>query len=256
MAWDPLGTDEYSGDLPMDAFGCALDDIATAWSQATGELPSTADLVRAFRAALDRAPTTAVTGRDQLDQLLAPRKPRSRKQRPPRLRAKVGDLLRIPYGDGRAVYGRVLAEGSRQPGVPETPLVAVLDREVVAGDDLADVPGSPWLLVPVNSGDHEWGAAGWEVLGNLPLRGPELLLPCFEVSRGIERATGRLRLQLFDYHGTPIDETPAHRRRVIPGGSSAGPAWIANAVMLVRRGQPIGERDSVDGRLVALAEAW
>lgn len=240
MAWDPIGQseDDYSGDAPMDAFGIAVSEIAALWSERLGRLPSTAELARCLRESLARAPAGAVLNPASADALLKrwleaklPDKPKKR-----RVKAKTGDLLRIPYASGgaRAVYGRVLfAPDKDSPrGAGLGVCVVVLDRDVQPGDVLEQVPGSPWLLGPLHPSDRKIRDGTWEVLCNLPLRGRELLLPCFSYTE-MDPASRQWVRRLRDYFGNPVEDTPENRARVI-SPSVGGDNAVVQAIRALR----------------------
>lgn len=213
MAWDPLDKDEYSGDLPMDAFGGAWSQIGEIWQSRVGRLPTVEQAARAMREALSASRAMAGIDPARIDEALerfinTPRAPKTRRRKRP----VAGDLLRIPYGGGgsRAVYGRVLYAQPpvSEPGAREhLPCCAVLDRDVLASDDLATVPDSPWMLGPLRVGWELTSEKIWEVIGNVPLRGAEQDLPYFMVGRGG-------RWIIVDYFDEEVPETPESKARV------------------------------------------
>lgn len=207
MAWDPLGNDEVSGDTPMDIFAWALDEAAARCERDAGRLPDVRELAAAFQDALIAAGYDEVEVREKLARFFVPSIPRERPDAPPR---RAGQVLRIPYaGDGaRAVYGRILFVPEGDTKSSDGICVVVLDRDVEPGDDLAELPDARWLVGPIGTDDMLIRSGVWEVIGELPLRGRELLLPIYE------HYTPRGPL-LVDYLGAPLEDTPENRSRLM-----------------------------------------
>lgn len=238
MAWDPLDDNEFTGDLPMDAFGGAWAEISKLWQERVGRLPTVSRAADAMRAALVASRAMAGVEPARIDAALerfitTPRAPKVPRRKHP----VEGDLLRIPYGGAgsRAVYGRMLYVQSplRAPNEREyLPCCAVLDRDVLADDDIASVPDAPWLLGPLRVGWEVTNERIWEVIANVPLRAGEQELPYFLVGRNGRWVT-------VDYFDKEVAETPETKSRIrqstgFDTSSSIGASEIVQAVRALR----------------------
>jgi hypothetical protein len=234
MAWDPLDDGLYSGDAPMDAFGAAMQSVADAFEKHAGRLPTVAEVVAAFEVALRNAPAGTLIGADTLDAELAPWRAAKRRKDPKRPRkARVGDILAIPYAPDRAVYARVIHVPDRAR--PETMglgiCVVVLDRDVAPGDDLETVPDAPWLLAPTHPNDRLVREGEWQIVGNVAPRGREQLLPLFRTTVGNPR--DGFRQIAMDYFGGEYALTETNLTRIV-SPSVGGDYLVAEAVRAKR----------------------
>ncbi len=120
-------------------------------------------------------------------------------------RAEPGDLLKIPYGDGHAIWGRVVYNDARGVKKKRGLYLAVLDRDVAPGDDLNDVVRAPVLLGPLHCGTELVADRTWEIAGNVAPTEAEQQLPYFED-----------RLGVVDYFFERVSDTAANRARMVP----------------------------------------
>jgi hypothetical protein len=143
---------------------------------------------------------------------------------------KTGDVLAIPYAGDRAVYGWALFVPKK--GVPSPGLgvcMAVLDRDVRAGDDLEDVVRSRILLGPLHPNDAEIREGLWRIVGNV--QGDfDALLPRFEVTK--RKGTAWVSV-ILDYAQNEVPDTPENRMR-LREQSVGGARWVMSAARALR----------------------
>jgi len=239
MAWDPLpgSEDEYSGDLPMDAFGSGLRAASDAFQQAAGRCPYASELAEAMARAIAATPDIGAGERAKADALLARwlAMPRSGGGKRPRTAA--GDIVRIPYAtDGtRHIYARVLyvpsrgKQARRGPGLGSCWVVHDLDAPARGEIDPAIVRSAPLLMGPFHIGNDEVSAGRWRVVGRvepddteLPTFGSLLLL-----------GGGATRDVVKDYFGTELLDTPENQARMA-SHSVGPPGGIVTVIRMLR----------------------
>lgn len=250
MAWDPIGDGHYSGDTPMDVFGSTLDEVAEAFQKHAGRLPTVAEIVAAFETALRDAPPGTLLATETIEVALA-RWKRARPRKDPKRprKARIGDILRIPYTEDRAVYARVIhaPDKTRPERLGLGICVVVLDRDVAPGDDLETVPDAEWLLAPTHPNDRLVREGVWEIVGNVPLRGRERLLPLIRTRVGNPR--DGFRDILMDCFGDEVAMTDANLTRVVP--PRVGGDEMLAAVVRAKRGLAAWSPSYDDLRLTA-----
>jgi hypothetical protein len=239
MAWDPIGTsattgvEEYSGDAPWDAFGGALKRIAGEAEARFGRLPKVAELAAGLRDALVGAPAGAVLDPGAAEGRLRAWLDAVEVKAPARPRARVGDVLGIPYTTERAVYAHVLfARGRGENKGPGLGIcIVVLDRDVQESDVLEEVVRAPALLGPLHPNDELVKEGAWRILGNVPVVDPASVLPCFAVT---VRRDGAWVDIVTDYFGAEVPGSPENRLRVRK--QAVGGAGHVTPAVRARRG--------------------
>jgi hypothetical protein len=232
MAWDELPGDgnEYTGDLPMDAFGGALDQARDAFKKAAGRLPYASELAEAMARALAASPE--VTGQDRSEGLLARWRAMPRTAGKKRPRVSAGDIVRIPYAanGARHIYARVLftpprskSDPRRGPGLGVCWVVHDLDAPAVGDIEPAAVRSSPILFGPFHADEAAVHEGRWRIVGHVEPDDADL--PTLGVRLGSPP-----RDVLNDYFGTEIPNTPENIAR--KGSHSCGSG--AGAVRLIR----------------------
>ncbi|MBN8612617.1 MAG: hypothetical protein J0L92_18630 [Deltaproteobacteria bacterium] len=233
MGWFAIGEQLLGGDAPLDAYGGALDRIAKEFTRAIGRKPSLAEIVEAFgRAAPDGASPT----HDGLQTTVAlPAPPTS--SRPPKL--LTGDLVELPYDEGRAVVGLVLF-GEEQKGGGYGPCVVPLDLEVEALDTFDRARTSRWLTRPF----HPGSGRHWKRLGRVMLEPDVSFLPCFAWYRSPGRNgssaapfRGSERF-LLDYFKREVPVDRAHESRVVRAAIGGRPTVAIRAARGMNRSLP------------------
>lgn len=118
--------------------------------------------------------------------------------------AAPGDLLKIPYDETKAIWGRVIYNDSRGAANKRGLYLAVLDRDVTGSDDLAEVARAPRLLGPLHSGDELVKDGSWAIAGHIEPTAAEQALPYFED-----------RIGVVDYFFERVADTPENRARMV-----------------------------------------
>lgn len=118
--------------------------------------------------------------------------------------AAPGDMLKIPYDETRAIWGRVIYNDARGVAKGRGLYLTVFDRDVAPSDDLPDVTRAPRLLGPLHSGDQLTKDGTWVIAGNVPPTETEQRLPYFED-----------RIGVVDYFFERIPDTPENRARIV-----------------------------------------
>lgn len=211
MAWDEIGEGRYGGDAPFDAYGKAAGDAASRFEAAIGRKPRLAEVVEAF----DRtAPQGASASFDALRGATEGDEPSTR--RPPRL--ETGELVALPYAEGRAVVGLVLFGEERKDGPGYGPCLVALDLEVDALDTLDRARTARWLTRPFHPGSRTALAR----VGRVVLEPDAAFLPCF-LWYAVAGRTGFSAAPfpgaepvVLDYFDRRVPDDRAHRAGVIP----------------------------------------
>ena len=233
MAWDDIGEGRYGGDAPADAYGGASKRAATLFTRAIGRKPRLAELVDA----LDR---TAPRGESERFDALARACEGEEPSRPTTKNLETGELVSIPYAEGRAVVALVLFGEERKDGPRYGPCVVPLDLEVDTTIDLDRARTACWLTLPFHPGSR----ASYARLGRVALEPDAAWLPCFgwyqrPGSRGLsaERFAGYERV-ILDYFGarTPVDA--AHEARVVRSAIGGSPVTSIRAARGMHRDLP------------------
>ncbi len=236
MGWFDIGDDLLGGDAPLDAYGDALDRVSEQFTRATQRKPTLAEIVSAFGRT---APDGASASYDALVATLALPAPAT-SARPPKLLS--GELLELPYDEGRAVVGLVLF-GQEQKGGSYGPCVVALDLEVSDLDSLDRARTSRWLLRPF----HPGLGRTWRRIDRVALAPDASFLPCFAWYRGPSRGgrsaapfPGSERV-LFDYLGREVPADRAHEARVVPASIGGSPTVAIRAARGMNRALPWGD---------------
>jgi len=142
------------------------------------------------------------------------------------VQAAPGDMLKIPYGEGRAIWGRVIYSDSRGSKKKRGLYLTVLDRDVEAGDDLAEVAAGPRLLGPLHCGIELVKDGTWCIAGSVPPTQAEQILPYFEDRVGV-----------LDYFFERVPDTPENRARMI-AESIVTPEVVTEVIRAARGLEP------------------
>lgn len=126
------------------------------------------------------------------------------KSRTKTAQAAPGDMLKIPYDDTRAIWGRVIYNDARGAAKKRGLYLTVLDRDVAPSDDLAEVARASTILGPLHSEDELVKDGTWVIAGNVRPTESEQRLPYFED-----------RLGVVDYFFERVPDTPENRARVV-----------------------------------------
>lgn len=222
MAWTPVGDGRYTGDVALDAWSGALDDAAEATTRASGRKPVLAELLDALQAVLD-----AHGLRAEGHSLAVLRAAAAAPEPPmaPSAKPQTGEVLAIPYDEGRHVAGLVLLgdDGRKLPGNPGLgPCVAAFDLDLPDGSlpDPDVLRRTPWLVPPF----HPATVDGWPRLGRVAIPVDRAVLPHFTAGERPGRS-GRVYTTPYppgyervvrDYFGDRVEPGPGDADRTVP----------------------------------------
>lgn len=173
MAWDPIGNDEWTGDVPFDAFSAALRKAAAHFGEGANRKPYAAELARAMAqaiAARHESVRDAARAPDLLAQWLA----LPRVESAPRPEVRAGDVLRIPWTSG----GRAQVYGWVRSTAPRGMQLVVYDLDVPPDGDLGetDLDRTRLMFGAVDVGDEAVKDGRWTIAFNTSAHGPHNLV--------------------------------------------------------------------------------
>jgi hypothetical protein len=216
MAWYAIepqsaGKTLYGGDDALDAFATAVKEIVRAWQSAHGRPPSRDEIEEAARVAFERA------GHGGLDEILGKDPIRAAATLSP------GALFTVPYGPSidEVTWAQLLA-----PHPSRGWAAVIFDRDARAGDELADVARSKWLLGPLFVNTTAFDSGLWRVEGHAPLRE----LPHLVIERQVRELGSsdppRLRHESFDGEEADVSSGPFL--------AIDGDAWMVSPIRALR----------------------
>lgn len=227
MGWWEAPDGLVGGDAPLDAYRAAMRVLAVRFSEAVERLPFLHEVVSGLDASVPSGPSPTY---DALVRSLAGDAPLVSTRPPPLL---TGELLALPYAEGRATTLLVLFGSERRKG--EGPgygacLVPLDAAPSEVATDLDRVRTAAWLTRPFHPGSD----FGGERVGRVALVPDASFLPCFEwyardgsSARSAWPAPG-LERRVYDYFGVDVTGAPGVDSRVIEG--SVGAAGLVVAV--------------------------